>query len=77
MNNPSTTQGNRRSHQLWALALVAGSALLFLVACTHEPEAAEAAAKYTEQTARAIIEGSWKIAGAIVFAAFIRGFLNK
>lgn len=77
MNKYTTTQGNCRSTRLWALALVVVSAFLFLAACTHEPEVAEATAKYTEQTARAIIEGSWKIAGAIVFAAFIRGMLNK
>lgn len=39
MNKQTTTQGNRRSHRLWALALVAGSALLFLAACTDAERA--------------------------------------
>lgn len=36
MNNPSTTQGNRRSPRLWALALVAGSALWLSGCSSHD-----------------------------------------
>lgn len=52
-------------------------AVMALAACKEEPGAAEVAAKYTEQTARAIIEGCWRISGAIIVAAFIRGAMNK
>lgn len=51
--------------------------LIAACGCAHIPEAAEVASKYSEETARAIIEGSWHIAYAICIAAFIRGFLNK
>lgn len=37
MNKQTTTQGSRRSPRLWALALVAGSALL-LGGCSSKPE---------------------------------------
>lgn len=36
MNKHTTTQGNRRSPRLWALALVAGSAF-FVTACEKTP----------------------------------------
>ena len=36
---------------------------IILVGCADQPTAAEEAAKYTDEVAKAIIEGSWKIAG--------------
>ena len=40
MNKHTTTQGNSRSPRLWALALVAGSALLFS-GCAKDPVSTE------------------------------------
>ena len=46
MNKQTTTQGNRRSPRLWALALVACSALLFSgCSAKHVPELKAAAPK--------------------------------
>ena len=47
---------------------------LVLVGC-GEPDAAEVAAKYEDEVARAIVEGSWKLAGAILLGLIIGGAL--
>lgn len=59
------------------LGLIVVAALFLLSACSSADEAAKVASKYTEQTAKAIIEGCWQIAGAIIIAAIIRGAMNK
>lgn len=51
--------------------------LLFTVACNGgEPEATEVAAKYSNEIAQAIIEGSWKVAGAIVLGMLIHAIIS-
>jgi hypothetical protein len=45
----------------------------FLTSCGGGDESAEVAAKYTEETAKAIIEGSWHIAGSVLLAGLIAG----
>jgi len=49
---------------------------LFLNSCSRGDESAEVAAKYTEETAKAIIEGSWHVAGSVVVAGIIAGILS-
>ena len=58
-----------------ALLAIASTALLAVVGCGANYD--EIAAKYTEQTALAIIDGSWKIAVSIIAGAFISGFLSS
>jgi uncharacterized lipoprotein YajG len=65
-----------KAGQLAVLSLVLCSALFLMTACSSGPDAAEIAAKYTEQTAQAIIEGSWKIAGALFLGLIINGILK-
>jgi len=63
------------------LGITIGAA--FLVACTLlfcsgcAEDAATVVDRYTEETAKAIIQAGSQIATAIIGAAFIRGFLNK
>jgi uncharacterized lipoprotein YajG len=69
-------QNTPNSRQVAVLSLVLCSALFLMTACSSGPDAAEIAAKYTEQTAQAIIEGSWKIAGALFLGLIINGILK-
>lgn len=52
--------------------LIAFSPLLFLASCSSD-----APPQFQEQTAQAITAAGWKVAGAIITAAIIRGCLNK
>ena len=74
---PTGRKARNRTSTKWFIAITVLIACALITGCSHEPTAQEVAAQYTEQTARAIIEGSWKIAGAIFLAAIIRGVLNK
>lgn len=44
--------------------------------CADTPDA-NMAAKYTEQTAQAIVDGSWKIAGSLLFGLILNGVLSS
>ena len=66
-----TQSGNGR-----AFGCIALFGILFLAGCDSGPDAAEVAAKYTEQTAQAIIEGSLRIAGALFLGLIINGILK-
>ncbi|MCK5604476.1 hypothetical protein KAR91_21480 [Candidatus Pacearchaeota archaeon] len=56
---------------LIAVSLIIVLCVLFLSGCNNSAEMAEVSAKYTEETARAIIESGWKVAGSIIIGAIM------
>ena len=56
--------------------VVAFISVLLLAGCSGGNEAAEAAAKYTDEVAQAIVEGSWKVAGAILLGFILNGLMS-
>lgn len=66
----------RADSVLLAMAGLSLFGLLFLTGCSSSPEATEVAAKYTEQTAQAIIEGSWHIAASLFLGLILNGIFR-
>lgn len=66
-----------KSQKYKTLAAILGIVCLgwLVVGCSSQPDA-EIVSKYTEQTALAIIDGSWKIAGSIVFGLLLHAILS-
>jgi hypothetical protein len=77
MNSDNSAVASAQTKRRWLTIGASVLAILTLAACSGQSEAAGVAAKYSEQTARAIIEGSGQIAGAIFGAAIIRAICNK
>ena len=57
-------------------ALLGVVTIAMFAGCSDSFDAAEIAANYTEETAKAIIEGSWQIATAIFVGLIINGAMS-
>ena len=60
-----------RLKTVFAVSLIIVLCVVFLSGCDSSSEMAEVSAKYSEETARAIIESGWKVSGSIIIGAII------
>lgn len=56
-------------------AVMLFACVLCLVGCGNDAEGTLAASKYSSEVAQAIVEGSWKMAGAMFFGLILCGVL--